>query len=76
MQQQLMKEAEVRMRAEHAVSQASQQLEALAASKDTSSKDKVWRHQEKDGDTSDIVSPPPLSLSLSLVTGVAAVAES
>lgn len=49
MQQQLMKEAEVRVRAEHAVSQASQQLEALAASKDTSSKDKVWRHQERMG---------------------------
>lgn len=66
-----MKEAEVRMRAEHAVSQTSQQLEALAASKDTSSKDKVWRHWER----MEGFSLPGIVAPLSLVTGVAAVAE-
>ena len=44
--QQLVREADVRMRAEQAVTQASQQLEAMAAQRDTAGKDKVWHRAQ------------------------------
>jgi hypothetical protein len=46
-QQELLREAEVRVRAEHAASQATQQLEAMAAQRDSTAREKEFRRLQR-----------------------------